>query len=425
MNLTQEQQVAFDAAMNAIENNGRLTINGYAGTGKTFLTRHIVDELKKRGINGVVLTAPTHQAKNVLTGLSGKEAYTIHSILKINPVTYEDQVVFDQREIPDLRNTKVLICDEVSMYDSRLFNILMRSAPDSAIIGLGDVAQLAPVNDHEISRFFTSEKFNQVSLTNVIRNGQAIIDVATAVRNGEDIFENTVNDEGVFCLRSDKSIKTFFEQYFKIVKTLDDCHKTKIMCYTNKNVQKLNEIVRKNILKTDDPYVKDEILILQEPVSKTYTYNGKELSETIFNNGEAIKIEAISFGKHKFLFNGMPGQEFDICSLLVRSLDSGIQETLNVFPDEQTQNKFGLFMSKAADRMKTGAIPKQWKLWWKHKAFYTQVGYFPACTIHKMQGSTIENAFLYTPCMSNADELTRQQLLYVGLTRATKNVFYV
>ena len=425
MSLTQEQQVAFDAAMNAIENNGRLTINGYAGTGKTFLTRHIVDELKKRGINGVVLTAPTHQAKNVLTGLSGKEAYTIHSILKINPVTYEDQVVFDQREIPDLRNTKVLICDEVSMYDSRLFNILMRSAPDSAIIGLGDIAQLAPVNDTEISRFFTSEKFNQVSLTNVIRNGQAIIDVATSVRNGEDIFENVVNDEGVFCLRSDKSIKTFFERYFKIVKTLDDCSSTKIMCYTNKNVQKLNQIVRKNLLKTEDPYVKDEILILQEPVSKTYTYNGKELSETIFNNGEAIKIEAISFGKQKFMFTGMPGQEFDICSLLVRSLDSGIQETLNVFPDEQTQNKFGLFMSKAADRMKTGSIPKQWKLWWKHKAFYTQVGYFPVCTIHKLQGSTIENAFLYTPCMSNADELTRQQLLYVGLTRATKNVFYV
>ena len=425
MSLTQEQQVAFDAAMNAIENNGRLTINGYAGTGKTFLTRHIVDELKKRGINGVVLTAPTHQAKNVLTGLSGKEAYTIHSILKINPVTYEDQVVFDQREIPDLRNTKVLICDEVSMYDSRLFNILMRSAPDSAIIGLGDIAQLAPVNDTEISRFFTSEKFNQVSLTEVIRNGQAIIDVATSVRNGEDIFENVVNDEGVFCLRSDKSIKTFFERYFKIVKTLDDCSSTKIMCYTNKNVQKLNQIVRKNLLKTEDPYVKDEILILQEPVSKTYTYNGKELSETIFNNGEAIKIEAISFGKQKFMFTGMPGQEFDICSLLVRSLDSGIQETLNVFPDEQTQNKFGLFMSKAADRMKTGSIRKQWKLWWKHKGFYTQVGYYPVCTIHKLQGSTIENAFLYTPCMSNADELTRQQLLYVGLTRATKNVFYV
>lgn len=425
MNLTQEQQLAFDSAMSAIENKGRLTINGYAGTGKTFLTRHIVDELKKRNVNGVVLTAPTHQAKNVLTSLSGKEAYTIHSVLKINPVTYEDQVVFDQREIPDLRNTQVLICDEVSMYDSRLFNILMRSAPDSAIIGLGDIAQLAPVNDTEISKFFTSSAFKQVSLTDVIRNGQGIIDVATAVRNGGDIFENVSDGQGVICLRSDKSIKTFFEQYFKIVKSLDDCSKTKIMCYTNKNVQKLNQIVRKNLLKTEDPYVKGEILVLQEPVSKDLTYDGKTFSENVFNNGEAVVIEAISFGKQKFMFTGMPGEEFDICSLLVRSLDSGTCETINVFPDEQVERKFGLFMGKVADRMKTGAIPKQWKQWWKHKEFYTKVGYYPACTIHKMQGSTIENAFLYTPCMANADELTRQQLLYVGLTRATKNVFYV
>ncbi len=80
------------------EKKHHVTINGPAGTGKTTLTKFIIEALISTGETGIILAAPTHAAKKILSKLSGKEASTIHSILKINPVTYEENVLFEQKK---------------------------------------------------------------------------------------------------------------------------------------------------------------------------------------------------------------------------------------------------------------------------------------------------------------------------------------
>lgn len=58
------------------------------------------------------------------------DATTIHSALKISPVTNEELRVFEQqkgKKAPDLSTCRVFVVEEASMVDMDLFRIIRRS----------------------------------------------------------------------------------------------------------------------------------------------------------------------------------------------------------------------------------------------------------------------------------------------------------
>lgn len=434
--LTEGQRNAFDAVMAAIksQNQSHITVNGPAGTGKTTLTRFIIDHLIKTGEHGIMLAAPTHQAKKVLAKLSGMDAQTIHSILKINPTTYEDSTLFEQSDAPDLSECRVLFCDEISMYDKELFRILMASIPHwCTVVGLGDIAQIRPVapnsNIPEVSPFFTNEKFKQVSLTEVMRSNAPIIEVATEIRTGGWIRECLVDGQGVhdMNLEGGGSVANFLKKYFSIVKTPDDLFENRMLAFTNKSVDNLNRVIRKHLYKTEVPFIKDEVLVMQEPLIKTHTFEGKKFTETIFNNGELIRVKNCYIRSEKLFLKGVKhSDEIQVWYLDVQGVDSDAVATIRIIHDEQEQNKFQHFLSVGATEFKENRDRRpNWKGWWDIRNRYTKVKYLPCGTIHKSQGSSVDNCFLYTPCIHRCDAELAQQLLYVGTTRARNNVYYV
>lgn len=92
------------------------------------------------------------------------DATTIHSALKISPVTNEELRVFEQqkgKKAADLSECRVFVVEEVSMVDKELFRIIKRTIPSCAVIlGLGDKDQIRPVNTEgitELSPFFDEE----------------------------------------------------------------------------------------------------------------------------------------------------------------------------------------------------------------------------------------------------------------------------
>ena len=420
--LTVGQSNALNAIMSCVVNKNHITLNGYAGTGKTTLVKIILDEIRQRGINGVILAAPTHQAKRVLSNLSGYDANTIHSLLKINPSTYEDQEFFEQTLVPDLRSCNILICDEASMYDRKLFDILMRTIPNTTtIIACGDVAQIRPVAPGDenpgISPFFTSKRFQQVSLDEVMRSNAPIIKIATEVRNGGTLRPHVVDGNGV---HKTSSVTEFLDRYFSIVKTQEDLLNNRIIAYTNKNVDKINEIVRKRLYKTNDPFVVGEIIVMQEP----HVTEDNGLKNIVYNNGEYVVIDAVALSK----FNYVIGDEritIEGYELTVHSHDTNTPAVINVIHDELEQSKLRKFLDKTATEFKRGIKKPNWKQWWQVRNDARKVKALPACTVHKSQGSTVDNVFVFTPCMSKADDELRQQLLYVAVTRARHNVVYV
>lgn len=431
--LTQGQQLAFDTVMEAIETKKfHVTVKGYAGTGKTTLTKFIINELVKRGVDGIMLAAPTHAAKKVLANLSGMEANTIHSILKINPTTYEDTNVFEQKEVPDLAGCRVLVCDEGSMYDRKLYNIMMNTIPSwCTVIALGDDAQLRPVEpgstEGSISPFFTDQRFKVVSLTEVMRSNAPIIKVATDIRNGSFIYEHLdENGVGVKQFTGDTAFVDFLKTYLSKIKTPQDVFENRMVAFTNKSVDKLNKIIRKKIYQTDEPFVLDEIIVMQEPLMVEHNFGGKTLVEVLFNNGEYVKVKNIKTVTDEVRLPGVSDAYLvTYYKLAVESIDTGLEAELNVIVDEHEYDKYSIVLGKAASAYKSGQVKASWKAYWKMRRKFIKVRPLPCGTIHKSQGMTVDNIFVYTPCIHTADGQLAQQLLYVAATRARNEVYFV
>ncbi|AHY24977.1 Dda-like helicase [Pectobacterium bacteriophage PM2] len=437
--LKQGQREAFNRIIEVVKkrSGGRITLNGPAGCGKTTLTKFIIDHLVRNGILGVVLAAPTHQAKKVLSKLSGVEANTIHRILKINPNTYEDQDIFEQREMPDLSKCNVLICDEASMYGDKLFGIILRSVPSwCVIIGIGDREQLPPVEPGSdgqtlISPFFTHPSFEQLYLTEVVRSNTPIIDVATEIRMGSWLRENIVDGHGVHEFNSSTALKDYMTEYFNVVKDADDLIETRMLAFTNKSVDKLNSIIRRRLYETETSFIKDEIIVMQEPMIKELEFDGKKFSETIFNNGQLVRIkDAMLTSGFLSARNVSTRQMINYWSLEVETAEDDEEYRVDVIkflPADQVE-KFNYFLAKTATtyrEMKNAGKKAPWEDFWKAKRTFLKVRALPVSTIHKAQGVSVNRSFLYTPCIHIAEAQLAKQLAYVGVTRARHDVYYV
>lgn len=455
--LTDGQKKAFNVVMKRLSEGKHTTVRGPAGTGKTAMMKFIVQELIRRGISGVILATPTHQAKKVLSKAVGKQAFTLHSILKLNPTNYEDTQVFEQKETPKLDDIRVIIVDEASMVGRKLFDILMKSVHGRIIIiAVGDYYQLRPVDVNggiEISPFFTDEQFQQVELTEIKRSNAPIIDVATRIRNGGWISENTVDGEG--CFRS-HSLAEFMTRYFEAVKTPEDLLENRVLAYTNKSVEKLNEIIRKRVYQTEEPVIKDEILVTQEPLIEQTRdpETGKKINNVIFNNGELIRVKEVIKRVFKLKCDNVEPITIEGYTLKVESVDEKDEKEflnqkvgldavgftsdddlivdINVLTDEKEKAKLSVYLNKVAGcyremkRENPNARPN-WESFWETRRMFLNIKALPACTIHKSQGISVDRAFVYTPCLccDSVDADLATQLLYVATTRARYRVDYI
>lgn len=118
-------------------------ISGGPGTGKTYTVNKILNLFARQGVSSIALCAPTGKAAQRLTeNLSGPDhtATTIHKLLGAR----EDGsfAYGPNRKLP----FKVVIVDEASMLDIRLWTQLIRALhQDTRLIVLGDKDQLASV----------------------------------------------------------------------------------------------------------------------------------------------------------------------------------------------------------------------------------------------------------------------------------------
>lgn len=416
--LNKGQQKALDRALTT---NEHLTISGPAGSGKSFLTKHLIEGLKKK-MKRFALAAPTHQAKIVLANMSGEDACTIHSLMKIHPDTYEDQRMFAQADVPDLSDLDVLVIDEASMYDDDLVNIMLNTLPKKCrIVAIGDKDQIQPVrhDDGHLSPLF--DLFECVYLDEIVRQAadNPLIQVATEIREGGWFRTNWDKENTCGMFHIPDSMK-LINQFLKVIKSPEDLLDYRMFAFTNKNVDLLNGYIRQHVYGTDEPFVKGEYLVLQQPVSKS---NGK-FSEIIMNNGEIVRIKnkpepmlfALSLPR-------METEHVEVAFLEVVQEEGDIQE-MCVLWGEEAEKTFGRFMFRASNEYKGLAASRNrkmmWQAFWQLKDKMVDSKSLGASTLHKAQGITIKGAAIYTADLDYADFHLRKQLAYVGSTRAEK-----
>lgn len=166
-------------------------ITGGPGSGKTTLTKVLLGVLSPR-VDTVVLCAPTGRAARRLTEATGREATTIHRLLKGAPGAR--RFTFNEDNPLGVGTIKA---DEMSMVDIELTNALLKATPDrAAVIFVGDADQLPSVGPGKVLMdMIHSGVVPVVRLTEIHRQAQHSSIVVNAHRVNNALLPVTTNAE--------------------------------------------------------------------------------------------------------------------------------------------------------------------------------------------------------------------------------------
>lgn len=182
--LERERNVQLDVdqieAIRLAHERSVLVITGGPGTGKTTLTRFLLDLFDGHRLQ-IVLAAPTGRAARRLAETTGRDASTLHRLLGFDPQTGD----FGRNDENPLEAGVVLV-DESSMIDQRLFaSLLLSIAPGTRLVLVGDADQLPSVGAGEVLRDLIrsgevpterlSRIFRQGERSGIVRNAHRIL----------------------------------------------------------------------------------------------------------------------------------------------------------------------------------------------------------------------------------------------------------
>ncbi|GHT97618.1 ATP-dependent RecD-like DNA helicase [Alphaproteobacteria bacterium] len=199
ISLAERQIEAIKAAIT----NKLLVITGGPGTGKTTITKSILEIISKI-TDKILLAAPTGRAAKRMSEASGREAKTIHRLLQFDPLNGG----FKHNENNQL-DCDLIILDEASMIDTLLMYHLLKAIPRHAtLILVGDINQLPSVGAGNVlgdiihSKAFTvielNEIFRQAQQSEIIMNSHRIVNGKyPEINNSEssDFFFNSEDDQ--------------------------------------------------------------------------------------------------------------------------------------------------------------------------------------------------------------------------------------
>lgn len=479
--LNNGQKSAIDAVSEwfATETNEPFVIKGYAGTGKTSITRIITSGLSANGIKFKV-AAFTHQAKKVASKATKSKAVTLFSLLSMQHIGSEAEVggvsKFSEATSEKIPYDGVVIVDEASMVGDTMRETILSMAKEnnSRVIFIGDPGQLPPVeNKDALGRPKMSEALESSfssELTEVMRvsNGNKIIDVATAARKAQQtdliIKHGDVAMSG-YARRSSfneigggfyvgeagraATVKLFIEKFFKSKLFASDPTYAKIIAYRNVSVDAYNDMVRSALGKTGIVEV-GESLIGQDNLYASIPGGAKR---PLLLNGDEYTV--VGVGEQEIIYSdAVPGVEIPVIRIDITtdSSDSagGSFYLLSDYSDEKMDEIQGAILQKQAEISRT-YMDDKYMLKRARAIFYNSLksdfvtlknisnpnkltdkdsdslkqrmlrhGY--AITAHKSQGSEFNNILVddsdIRRMAGNLDDIFYKKALYTAITRA-------
>jgi len=363
-----------EQAVKALTRSKVFIITGYPGTGKTFVTKVLVDVFKRENWSFALLT-PTGISAKKLSLITGEEAGTIHRKLgytgKMQSWKFNQQQKFA---------VDAVIIDEASMVDQEVFFRFLEAIPSTAVlIFIGDTAQLPSVAPGNVLRdLINSGCFEVVSFTKIFRQSEG----SSIKINAKRIHEGKMVDV------TEKSHFYFIQEteHQKILNT--------ILALSRKLRGRDVQILSPKKASLIGTYSLNRHLkeVLNPPIDEE---NQVKKDETTLSSGLALRIDdKIMVTQNDYdreIFNGDCGK--------VTRIDHAAKE-IN-FVIEGSSLVYTYSFDEARERLQL--------------AF--------AITIHKSQGLEYDVViFPYT--LSFYNQLHRN-LLYTAVTRASKRVFII
>ena len=190
MTLSEDQLNAIDFVMDFVKNNHSdkyKVIGGVAGSGKSTIIPHIIEQCNKTTSGWVSVCAYTGKAVMNLKRKGVTDAITLHSFLydtrfEDDPETGGKKVIYTPKPLYHYHDNILLIVDEASMVSKDMFD-LISSLPIKTVY-IGDHFQLPPVNDQfnimanpdfKLERIHRQEEGNPiVQLADLARHGKPL-----------------------------------------------------------------------------------------------------------------------------------------------------------------------------------------------------------------------------------------------------------
>lgn len=185
-----------------------MVLTGGPGTGKTTTVNAILS-LYEASYDRVALCAPTGRAAKRMSELTGHKASTIHRLLEVDYTSGTLRFIHNAK---NLLKCDVVILDEVSMVDVKLFQALLAALrPSCRIVLVGDADQLPSVGPGnilgEILRAGTlptvrlNEVFRQAVESLIVRNAHRIVNGEMPQSGGKNDDFFMIESVGLACQR--------------------------------------------------------------------------------------------------------------------------------------------------------------------------------------------------------------------------------
>lgn len=459
--LNQQQEEALlgleDFIKHPSKYNNMVTLEGYAGTGKTTIISLFDKYLQRRG-RTPIYSAPTHRA-NAVTKQNNPDAIvkTLHSLFGLSPRVDLEDGTYDLRKLKteqvrppkDLNAGTLLIIDESSMVSEGLYEFIRTFVDEIGIkvIFIGDPAQLSPVKDTSISPVFTRENATVFKLNKVERTGDnPILEEATNLRNGKPLSYETkvINGEGVEYMSNDSRPNQVITEIVNSEEYKKNPFYFRILSATNAMLPDANNRVREMLYgKNADQIVKGEVLMGFANIRKR--------NELVISNSIDYVVTDVSKKTTKILDMTLDGYEIsmkpaaqlsddsDLRTVFVLSNEISDQSLLKIANHIETLERS---LSKAFETRQYGMVDVLQEQIANLKLntitmrnleqngklkLQKAIDYGYAHTIHKSQGGTYDKVMIYEDTINNAafDADVKQQLRYVAVSRAKHNVYIV
>ena len=387
-------------------------INGKAGTGKSTITKVILNIYKKYGRGNFFLCALSGRASSILGESSGyvEQSQTIHRTVGIGSKNGYDFV----NKYPN--NLDVLCIDEISMVDYWLLTkVLEPCNSNTKIIILGDSCQIPSLNFGRAIE--TLELFNGIDiyeLTQVMRQSEnsMILEASNKVRDGKNIFEKTkykwYGDDVEVCIGDSYQymIKSFIEKY-------KEDPTSSIVCTTTKQkVDRINFDIQEMLI--EEGFISNKGLSINKPSSTKGKYYEIFINDYIMilkNNYEVLDFTGHT--REDYYRRQIKDIEPDESTIFgVESVFNGeIYKVIDIFENDPTDDEDESMVIVFTDGKKNIAV--------NVKEIECQLAY--ASTCHKLQGSGFPNVFVYfDSSYVDMNFMLSKNWLYTAMTRSKK-----
>jgi len=374
-------------------------VGGYAGTGKSFMTKYAIQELGLKEYE-VLYCAYTGKAAHVMLKKGNPSACTLHKAFydflsaeerkeKIKEGYYSPKSELDLHFMPKAYISpliKLIVIDEFSMVPDQMVEDIMKY--NVKILALCDPGQLPPVK--AVNTYINKL---DAMLTEIFRqDDDDLIQLSFDIRNGKRLSYNSNYGKHVKIINKD-DFNDDINNATKIMSMVDQ-----VLCGKNDTRIQINNLMREYYSKTNPlPQIGDKLIVTKN------NFENCEYSE--------------SLNTYIPLINGIIGTSETDCVINNQNLGTfncsikSDDVTFNVSADSYyILNE--LIPEEIVDNRRTLCCKPD------------SIDYGYAITVHKSQGSQFPNILVYAERLAGGNEQYKKWL-YTAVTRAEKNVILV